>query len=222
MWTMLDHIICGTIAYAHLIPASKYKNDTEITLNLYDFRHSCGYTENMSKDLFSAHNRVGRKVCEDLGVEFINIKQSWDRKQIRFNYKTSPPHLNDAVLRIVDELKDDSVRTVDESVGVAQDSTRTENNNQFSVSRGRHIIVHGNNNKKIHWFRIIASNIEETTSNRFVRTFPNKYLKEILKVAAGDLATGVTLLTERLFKLNKSACCAGIRLCGAPVLEGQN
>jgi hypothetical protein len=92
-WIVLDKIIAGAVGWAWRTPNSMYKSDTEITLTLADYEHSCGFTKEVSSNLMSRPNYQNRKRMSDLGINFVNCKQSWDKRKIVVRYEEQQPNL---------------------------------------------------------------------------------------------------------------------------------
>jgi hypothetical protein len=225
-WVVLDRVVRRAALVAPFLKADKRCNASEVTLNLCLFQDECGFTREVSQNLFHQSNKARRRRCGDHGVTFVNAEQAYEKKKIVVKYKTlrsSFAALFGKQTAVMPTYTDASTGTdpppVPAAPAVGVENAPPAHELQIvSVDKDK-IVTRSRNNKMQEWHHIVAATEVNDDFERFRHALTAAHAEEILERLAGDIDVGVTLLVQLLYSISPDACKLGMKRCGAGVFH---
>ena len=212
----MDKIIRNVLACKHLISEGKACFNGRITLNLSEFKDSCGFTEEVCAKLYQERKNWARMdSCEAYHLFFRNRKEEYQYKQIEFRL-TAPPPVLYQLFNIGPPQPQLPLPPPVVAVApvVGAQAVAPLGGTMIHFTGQSRLTVIPKNYKQIHLFRLPGAKSPISKFKHFNKIFPKSKAAPLVKHLGGSLSHGVYNLTKTLYQLDKVACIKSIKSCG--------
>jgi hypothetical protein len=235
VWRVLDRIIYATMHMVNLKPPPENcpevnPNTGCLTVWLCDYGDSCGFTTDVSIELFHKNNNKKRAALAVHNILFMNERKDYFLKKIQICVLGVISSIPDALLcdmgtPMARSSSSSSTPSMSQSSESSESQSSESQCSEYSAEQQKDMRLNSilspqcRNGRHLRFFKIPKSISPEQSKENFLRNVPQTAFETMLADAGGTLSQGVELFVERLYKVDAVAAVAGLKSGGGACFQ---